>query len=171
MYSSQTGKFPIITRIVGLFLIVYFLVAAFRGFFILIGEEIPIWISLLVPLLVTLIPGIFAVWLISLFPDIRIADRGVRFKYLDIFKGVINWDEIEGIYEVKSNWLFRGCIVLTISRKGYNFLTRKRLVLQASHGRLVNSEYPILLLSRGLKNRQEFIDQIMKNTGKTLVVV
>lgn len=167
MYYRQKGFLPIITRISGLLSILYFVVAATFGFSTLVEEEIQIWISLVVSMVVFLIPSIFGLWLISLFPDFRIVDGGVKYKYLEIFKGFITWDEIEEINEINSNWIFRGSIALVISRKGYSFFRRKGLFLQSTHGMLVNSEYPILLLSRGLKTRQEIIDQITKNTGKT----
>lgn len=161
MYSKQTGCLPQVTFFGGFVIIAYMFMAAINGILVSIGDDqTPIWITAII-IAVIAIPFLFpGLLLTSMFPSIRIMDKGIKYKYLMSTGKIIVWDEIDEIVDVAKPKILKGTKAVVIRRKGYTLINRKGLFLQSYHGILIGSDLPVLLLSSSLGNLEGNVDQI-----------
>jgi hypothetical protein len=166
MYIRQKGCLPTFVNVIGTILIGYFIIASIiysvnkaisLSSLYPINEALgrTIVIFLILIFIVSLIPILFGMFLLTMFPRIKIIDTGISYKYLYFFNKTIAWKEISSIIELKFP---KGYSALILSRNGFFLLNG--LFLNWLYGVLFRLYKPILLISGGLEDKDEFIGQI-----------
>jgi hypothetical protein len=160
MYKRQKGLFPIASTVLGMLILFGIFIFGLDFFINLLKEETQITtftvITALLYVFLILFPfSLIAGFLVSLFPEIRLTSQGVRYRWGLIYD-TIKWDEIENLVELKNR-----TVLLSIRRKGISLL---RLYYQRIVGYYLKHEYPVLLLSPGLEQREMILSEIVKNS-------
>lgn len=157
MFKTQKGAFPISSKIIGLSAILFsmfitsrFVLELFRQ-----TEKHSLLIALFFLSSIVAPFFIFGFLFLSIFPDVRLSSDGIRYRVWLAY-GVVKWNEIENLVELNN-----GVIVISIQRKGFSVF--RRLFFQRIVGYFIRHEYPVILLSRGLEQRESLLIEIMAN--------
>ena len=111
---------------------------------------------MLSPLLIFVVVGLI---IAGSFPELRIVENGLKYRYLFV-KGLVRWDEMEELVALKRP---QGCLALVIKRKGFALFNG--LWINALYGTGIGHENPVVLISRGLEQRAEFLSEIAAHSG------
>lgn len=164
MYSNQSGCFVYITQIIGLGIIGGGIMQFMDNIPLIpsIIEEAPIWEFAITFILMGFLIFYLGLFFVSMFPQIRVANKGIKFKYLLSTPGkIIKWDEIDEIVNINKPKILKDYKAVVIRKKGFSMLNQKGLHFQALHGLLIGSDLPVILLSPSLLNQDDIIGQIM----------
>jgi|WetSurMetagenome_2_1015567.scaffolds.fasta_scaffold274221_1 hypothetical protein len=169
MYKSQRGCLPYFTSLLGTILFVcvctIFLIINVDSLFAVgslsfTNETIKIVFSHLVISLIILI--LFLPWPLffsEIFPAVRASKEGVKYRYLYFFGGLIRYQEIEEIADLKKPSNYK---LIVISRKG--FFIFNGLWMATFLGFLITGQMiPVLVLSPGIEDREKLLDEIQRN--------
>ena len=161
MYNQQSGFFPIVTKLLGLTILVYsflvILIQSIAKFFTNHSLE-DIVITLVAALVVLLFPMWFGLFLIKMFPAIQVITDGIKYLSLGFIKGTIRWNEIEDALLFEN-----GYIAIAFRREGI-FLVNGTY-FNKMYGMLIRHELAVLFLSPGTANREEILDAIYRNSN------
>lgn len=159
MYKRQKGFLPFIFRFGGLVFISLSLIRFVEWFpRALLNQKVrntdPILALLTdVPLFL-----IFGLLFLNVFPDIRLAADGLKYRIgpIPIFR-IVRWDEIESVALMKHE-----IIRIAIKRDGFSYFNG--LFFQWFIGLFLKHEYPLLLLSPGLDGRDDIVQEILTHS-------
>jgi hypothetical protein len=169
MYKTQRGCFPIFISTIGSI----FFVGLIGGLLI---SNIESWFSartiisvngtikfifshLTIDLIILMIFLPWPLFFAGMFPMVRITRQGVKYRYLGLFGGLIRFDEIEEIADLKRPPDYK---VIIISRKGFYLF--KGLWMSRMYGlAFTGQNISVLVLSPGICGRDEFLDEIQQN--------
>jgi hypothetical protein len=168
MYSRQQGCLPMLTAFCGFALVAYYFLMLVYAIvlywtrtasisFERLVESIVAVGTMALLLIVFFLTGLFFA---GMFPDIKIVREGIKFRYLHFFKGLILWEEVEGVIEVIRP---RGGMAFVISRKGPNFING--LYFNSLYGIMNRHDKPLLLISSGLEKRGEILREVRQRTS------
>lgn len=165
MYKVQRGALPFIASLFGAFLLVL-------GMFVSLNFAIPDVMgyvsqrpfsaaNLAVDILANVITMLFMLsplwfigaFLVSLFPEIRLVENGVKYRVL-VFTGILKWREIDHVIRLRNDY-----VAVTINRKGLYFLNG--LYFNRLQGIFIRHEQPVLLLAPGLEDREALLQEIV----------
>jgi hypothetical protein len=160
MYKIQKGFLPLALLIIGMITIMYSLIVIFALLAkpIIFGKlELPSDFEQRVLFYLVAFPLLtFGLYLISIFPWIRLSKVGLKYRGL-LFNGTVKWAEIDNLVELKGR-----IILLSIAPK--RFFLLKGLLFQRFTGMLLGYEHPVILLSPGLQQREQILKEIMANS-------
>jgi hypothetical protein len=108
--------------------------------------------------------GLSGIVIAGLFPELKVVDEGIKYRYLSLLTGTIVWAEIEALAEPR---FLKGVSALIISRQGYNFFKPKGLFVNRLYGQLFGFGEPIILVSPGMDNYRAIIKKIQENIKKS----
>jgi len=158
MYKIQKGILPSILRIVGAVLILYSMLIFFKVMVwpIWQGNQSSIFEQMIIFSTTSIPFFVFGFLLISVFPEVRLSQEGLRYRVL-LFYGMVRWNEFYNLVEMKN-----GVILLSVNRKGLFFFNG--LLVQRFIGYILRHEYPVILLAPGLEQRERMLEEIMANS-------
>ncbi len=161
MYSQQNGFFPLLVKLLGMAILVYFiLVTLLQAISKLITNHEPI--ELLITVVASSVVLVFPVWLglllVKMFPSVRVVKNGIKYMSIGFLKGIIKWDEIEELLLFEN-----GYIAVAFHRPGL-FLLNGTYFNQL-YGKLIRHESAVLFLSPGTANREEILTTIYHNSN------
>jgi hypothetical protein len=159
MYKKQQGVLPFLFKFGGLVFILLSIITFIVWFpRALFQQNVPANFDPVAVLLsefpIKLITGLL---LLSIFPEIRLTPDGLKYRTGAIY-GLIKWGEIESVTQKKL-----GVISIAINRDG--FFLFNGLLFQRIVGWYMRHEYPLLLLSSGLENRHEIVQEILARSN------
>ena len=161
MYNQQNGFFPSVTKLLGLAILVYsFFVTLLQVISKILSSNtlIDIVITFVTAVVVLLFPMWLGLFLVKMFPSVRVMPDGIKFVSIGFLKDVIKWSEIE------ETLLFEnGCIAIAFQRRGLFVLNRT--YFNKLYGMLIRHESAVLFLSPGTTNRDEILAAIHRNSN------
>lgn len=160
MYIKPRGLLPNITALVGFLIpggaIILYLPIAHK----VIGPAANSFLDKTAGLMFTLIllffPFFFGIFFSSMFPEIKLTQHGIAYRYWQFLGGAVKWEEIEFAI-VKDDM-----IILGISRPGIPLFNG--LYFYALHGMLFRLILPTLLVSVDAESRQKLLQMLEKNS-------
>lgn len=164
MYIKPRGLLPNLTALVGFLIpggaIILYLPIAHE----VIGPAASSLSDKTAGLVFTLIlfffPFFFGIFFSSLFPEIKLTQHGIAYRYWQFLGGTVKWEEIETAI-VKKNM-----IILGISRRGIPLFNG--LYFYTLHGMLFRLGLPVLLISVDSTSRQELLQMLENNSPCTI---
>jgi hypothetical protein len=127
--------------------ILYPMNEAVRELFFSFAIYLGIFIVIILPLV-----GILG----GMFPAIRVTKRGLKYSFLGFGGGLLLWEEIENILDLKNP---KNCKAILISRKG--FFLFNGLWPNTMYGIFfIGHIEPILLISSGIQDREKLLRDI-----------
>jgi hypothetical protein len=166
MYFRQKHYLATIESILGLLIAICTLLSGTRIIFLLLNSENyadpgdgeryvrVIFVMLLATLISTIMVGMF--------PDIKVEDRGIRYRLFYIYTMLIKWEEMEDIL-----FLRNGFIALGISRPGVSLFNG--LYLNKLYSHIIKYDQPILFLSPGLEKKEEILQEIIEKSHPRII--
>jgi len=161
MYNQQNGFFPLVTKLLGLAILVSsFFVTLLQVIAKLLTSHTPIdiVITLLAALVVLLVPLWFGLLLVKMFPSIRVVTDGIKYMSLGFIKKTIKWGEIEDTLLFEN-----GYIAIAFQSRGLFLLNGT--YFNKLYGMLIRHEFPVLFLSPSTANRDEILAAIHQNSN------
>jgi hypothetical protein len=172
MYSNQKGIIPAITGIISLVLPIWILFLDTKYIFNNINTRIPeimgdstkpLWVVVLLYYSTTMFfPVFFGLFFANLFPSIEIRNDGIRFSYWEFFGYKVLWDEIESLVYYPN-----GYVVLQVNKRGIPLFNG--LYFNALIARFFRSYLPVIIMSPGLRKRNEIISEILSKCSPRVV--
>ncbi len=161
-YSTPRGLIPQLLRYAGYFLAVYW--AYGIAYYIVAACTTPAsdflnWIALGLLVMLFLLMLRASIGLTAVFPSVAVGEKGIQYRYFFFLKGLIEWDEIVDLVELKRP---QGTWALVISRKGYSLFRKRGLFYNWFFGTAIGRTKPALFLSAGLGNLGAVIKEIRR---------
>mgnify|MGYP002067116632 CR=1 FL=1 len=157
MYRQQNGFFPTLCRFFGLIMISISMIFLVPGLIPLLYPQVLLGNMLANTSGVFPSCFIFGMFFISLFPRLRLTENGVRYRFM-FFTGTIRWEEIKHISQARN-----GIILISIYRKG--FFLFNGLFFQGLLAWFIGNDFPLLLISSSLVQRNQFMQEILSRGG------
>jgi hypothetical protein len=165
MYYRQKGLIPLSTSFLGITIAVYSLLTSIVETFKnlqLSSTMVDIIASLVAACIVLAIPIWASLFLILMFPAIKIMEDGLKYSSLGIITGTIKWNEIENLRGFDN-----GFIAIGIRRKG--FFLFNGLYFNKIYALLIGHESPVLFLSSKTENLKGIVNAIQNHSeAKTI---
>ena len=103
---------------------------------------------------------VMGITLAGLFPGIRLTAQGIRYKYLMFLGGTIKWPEVEKVVKLHQ---LNGFIAVAVKQYHASLLSKISLIPNYFYGLLLGFEQPVILFAPGLRQRDQIIEEILKN--------
>jgi len=141
MYKRQKGMLPLVSQLLGLFILVYptfgILFYAIPKIFTSAGVET--FIILITSILLLSFPLSIGTIILFLFPHVKILEDGISFMTSPITTKKMLWDEFEYLHEFRNGF---GALVIRSRKSVYIFLNINKI-----HGLLTRVIDPVILLT------------------------
>lgn len=99
-------------------------------------------------------PFYIGIFLASIFPDIKVDEHGIRYRYLEFFTGIIQWAEIERA-AMRGEYL-----IVQVARPGLPLLNG--LYFKSLLARVLGYSNPTIIISADSSFRDELLERITK---------
>ncbi len=173
MYKIQWGILPIAATLLGTAMLITGLIVSLSFAVPDMLEQarqqpfsaVNLAISLIVEVITALL-FLFPLWfiggfLISLFPTIRLVDRGVQYRAL-IFTSIIHWREVDHIIQFSNGYAavaINGSVIPGLNRFYFNQIL----------GLMLRRSYPLLLISPSLADHDEILVTISTHIRENVI--
>jgi hypothetical protein len=164
MYIKPRGLLPNVTALVGFLIpgsaVILYIPIAHE----VIGPAANSFLDKTAGLVFTLIllffPFFFGIFFSSMFPEIKLTQHGIAYRFWQFLGGAVKWEEIEFAI-VKDDM-----IILGIFRRGIPLFNG--LYFYALHGMVFRLGLPVLLVATDSESRQELLQMVEKNSHCTI---
>jgi hypothetical protein len=164
MYTKPRGLLPNITALVGFLIPAGAIILYLPTAHTVIGPGASSFLDKTAGLVFTLIflffPFFFGIFFSSLFPEIKLTQHGIAYRYWQFLGGTVKWEEIE--FAIVKN----DRIILGISRRGIPLFNG--LYFYALHGMIFRLGLPVLLVATDAESRQELLQMLEQNSPCTI---
>lgn len=99
----------------------------------------------------------FGLYLTSIYPRILLTRGGLKYLGFILYYGQLRWNEIDDLFELRN-----GTILISINPR--RFFLFRGMFFQRLTGVLLGHKNPVLLLAPGLKQREQILTEIMRNS-------
>jgi hypothetical protein len=173
MYIQQKGFLPAITSSIAVILFVVVIVGSIFSIFDywvnirLIYSEADVVSSMInVSVSYIILVSIFtliSLFLGGMFPDLKVNQSGIGYRYFLFIHGIVKWNEIKAIDNLKKIPNYK---VIVVSRKG--FILVNGLWLNMLYGLITGFGEPVLLISSKFEQREKILIEIGDHINKAL---
>ena len=172
MYSHQKGFLPAITSSIAVILFVFVIVGSIFSVFDywvnirLIYSEADVVVKMINVsisyIILVVIFTLISLFLGGMFPDIKVNQNGIRYRYFLFIHGLVKWNELTAFDNLKRIPNYK---VIVISRKG--FILANGLWLNMLYGLITGFGEPVLLISSKFDDREKILVEINDRINKS----
>ena len=153
MFTSQKGLFPFVSKITGLIIFVYptLMVIAYsvRELFIDFTAE-NIFLRFLAATLVLFFPLWISLFLLNMFPKIKLTEQGIKYLSFSLTIRLIKWDEVESLVYFRN-----GYAALILQKRG--FILLNGLYYNKLYGMIVRAFDPVIFVAPNILDQSELL--------------
>jgi hypothetical protein len=160
MYNRQNGLLPFTGRLLGVGILTYAsAIILFEAIANLITNHSPIDIvaTLIAAVVMLFFPLWIGLFLVKMFPSIRVIANGIKYSSASFMNGNITWNEIEELLLFEN-----GYMAIAFQRPGF-FLINGAYFYKL-YGILIGHEANILFLAPKVSNKEEILEAIYQDT-------